>query len=70
MALSNDKDLSHLRLKLKSGEYDGTDLMHAWIAIEELLQLRCDNLELIAFRNAAFDAHPNIDIDIEHNKDS
>jgi hypothetical protein len=66
MALSDDVDLNYLKLKLKSGEYDGADLMHAWIAIEELAQLRCENLELIAFRNAAFDAHPNIDIDIEH----
>lgn len=34
-------DLSRsLRDLLKSGEYDGTDIMRAWIAIDELINLR------------------------------
>ncbi len=33
-------DLNLLRLKLKSGEYDGADVMRAWIAIEELVRAR------------------------------
>lgn len=34
------KDLEVLRMRLKSGEYDGVHIMKAWIAIEELIQLR------------------------------
>ncbi len=30
------KDLEVLRMRLKSGEYDGVHIMKAWIAIEEL----------------------------------
>lgn len=33
-------DLSALRVKLKSGEYDGADIMAAWIAIDELIARR------------------------------
>jgi hypothetical protein len=29
------EELRLLRLKLKSGDYDGVDLMRAWIALEE-----------------------------------
>lgn len=32
--------LEHIILKLKSGEYDGTDIMHAWIYLEELFEVR------------------------------
>ena len=66
LALSNDVDLNHLVTLLKSGEYDGTDIMHAWIAMGELMELRRENKELKEFRDSAFDAHPNIDVDIEH----
>lgn len=33
-------DLEHLRTKLKWGEYDGNDIMHARFAIEELIKRR------------------------------
>jgi len=51
-------DLKFLRMKLKQGEYDGVDIMQAWIAIDELIEWR-------EFRDKAFQAHPNIDLDIE-----
>ncbi len=35
-----DDELSLLRMKLKQGDYDGADIMHAWLAIDELLELR------------------------------
>ena len=54
--------LSVLRSNLKSGEYDGVDIMKAWLAIDELIELR-------DWRSKAFDAHPNIDIDIEQLED-
>lgn len=53
------EDLKLLRMKLKQGDYDGNDIMQAWIAIDELVELR-------QWRDKAFDAHPNIDLDIEH----
>ena len=54
----DDGELAFLRTKLKNGEYDGADIMHAWLAIDELRQLR-------SWRDKAFQAHPNIDRDIE-----
>lgn len=39
VALNND-ELKQLRRALKIGEYDGVDLMHAWLAIDELIELR------------------------------
>lgn len=33
-------DLRQVRNNLKTGNYDGTDIMAAWIAIDELLVLR------------------------------
>lgn len=33
-------ELKYLVTKLKTGEYDGSDIMHAWIAIEELIAIR------------------------------
>ena len=36
----NDEDIERVILKLKNGEYDGVDIMYAWIALEELLALR------------------------------
>jgi hypothetical protein len=44
-------------MKLKQGDHDGVDLMHAWLAIDELVELR-------EWRRKAFDAHPNLDLDI------
>ncbi len=32
----NKQDLEYLCQKLRNGEYDGKDIMQAWIAIEEL----------------------------------
>ena len=54
----NDEELKLLRMNLKQGDYNGVDIMHAWLAIDELLELR-------AWREKAFLAHANIDIDIE-----
>lgn len=51
-------ELKNLMVRLKQGEYDGMDIMHAWIAIDELVELR-------GWRDRAFQAHPNIDLDIE-----
>lgn len=34
------KELRLLRTKLKTGEYDGKDIMDAWIALDELILLR------------------------------
>ena len=48
-----------LKVRLKTGEYSGADIMSAWIAIEDLI-------ELIDFREKAFLAHPNIDLDIDN----
>ena len=60
--MTRKEDLSVLRSNLKSGEYDGVDIMKAWLAIDELIELR-------GWRSKAFDAHPNIDIDIEQLED-
>lgn len=54
----NDDELNLLRMKLKQGDYDGADIMHTWLAIDELLELR-------AWQEKAFRAHPNIDLDID-----
>ena len=51
-------ELEVLRTKLKCGEYDGADIMLARIAINELIELR-------AWQERAFIAHPNIDMDID-----
>ena len=34
------EELRVLRMRLKSGEYDGVHIMQAWIAIDELIELR------------------------------
>ena len=54
----NCNDLLGVRARLQSGEYDGVDIMRAWLAIDELIDLR-------NWRDMAFQAHPNIDRDIE-----
>lgn len=54
----DDQGLEFLRIKLKAGEYDGADIMHAVIAIDELRELR-------AWRDMAFEAYPNLDMDID-----
>lgn len=54
----DDAGLAFLRTKLKNGEYGGVDIMHAWLAVDELRELRL-------WRDKAFQAHPNIDLDIE-----
>lgn len=38
----DDAQLAFLRTKLKNGEYDGVDIMHAWLAIDELRQVRAE----------------------------
>jgi len=53
------EQLEFLITKLRSGEYDGADVMAAWIAVEELVELR-------KWRDKAFEAHPNLDLDIEY----
>jgi hypothetical protein len=54
----DDDGLAFLRTKLKNGEYDGADIMHAWLAIDELRELR-------AWRDKVFQAHPNLDLDVD-----
>ena len=54
----DNSELQFLRTKLKIGEYDGADIMNAWLAIDELLNLR-------VWQEKAFQAHPNLDLDIE-----
>ena len=39
MKMENIDNLKFLCNKLKSGEYDGKDIMQAWIAIEELIKI-------------------------------
>ena len=38
----DDSELEHLRVKLKSGEYDGVDIMRAWLALDEARSMRKD----------------------------
>jgi regulator of replication initiation timing len=38
-------DLKFLRTKLKIGEYDGTDIMQAWLCIDRLIKLEDENEE-------------------------
>lgn len=38
--MSDTPELKGLRARLKTGEYDGVDIMKAWIAIEELMHLK------------------------------
>jgi len=33
------KELKALRVRLKTGEYDGADIMQAWIAIDDLISI-------------------------------
>lgn len=54
----SDEELLFLREKLKSGEYDGADIMQAWAAIDKLR-------ELIAWRKKAVQAIPHLDSHIE-----
>ncbi len=49
------KDLEVLRMRLKSGEYDGVHIMKAWIAIEELIQLR-EELETLKAKSISREA--------------
>jgi hypothetical protein len=57
-----DADLQAVRTRLKTGEYDGTDIMRAWIAIDELLLARKDAERYRWLRNdqnwpAVFSSH-------------
>jgi len=61
--MTND-ELKVLKMRLKSGEYDGVHIMQAWIAIDELINCRDSLKDLEDFRDKAFVAHQNIDIDI------
>tara|TARA_R110000772_G_scaffold262274_1_gene381278 strand:+ start:109 stop:291 length:183 start_codon:yes stop_codon:yes gene_type:complete len=42
---SRIEDLKYLRTKLKCGEYDGTDIMQAWIAIDQLILMQTCSIE-------------------------
>jgi hypothetical protein len=55
------EDLKLLKMKLKQGDYDGNDIMQAWIAIDELIQLR-EWRDALSALVRAFEAHPNIDL--------
>ncbi len=35
-----NEELELLRIKLKTGEYSGVDIMSAWVALDELKRLR------------------------------
>ena len=54
----DNSELTDLKARLRSWEYSGVDIKQACAAIEELIVLR-------TFRNKAFLAHPNLDLDIE-----
>ena len=43
--MTND-ELKVLRMRLKSGEYDGTHIMQAWVAIDELIVAKTKLKEL------------------------
>lgn len=59
MAVALDNDgLKYLRRLLKSGEYEGGDLMRAWLAIDELIELR-------NFRDKVLKLHPDIYVAID-----
>lgn len=36
-------NLEYLKVKLKCGEYNGSDIMRAWVAIEELIRFKKEN---------------------------
>ncbi len=36
--MTRDDELKYLKMQLKHGEYDGLDIMQAWLAIDELLR--------------------------------
>ena len=44
----DNNELQLLRTKLKNGEYDGVDIMHAWMAIDELLEARANQGAAVA----------------------
>lgn len=46
-------ELDALRARLKQGEYDGADIMAAWIAIDELQSLRARLEDALASAHAA-----------------
>lgn len=48
-------DLIFLRQRLKSGEYDGVDIMLAWMAIDELIELRVQQEKSLAQTNPELD---------------
>jgi hypothetical protein len=41
--------LQALRTKLKTGDYDGADIMRAWLAIDELLAMRSGLHDLLSW---------------------
>jgi hypothetical protein len=45
-------NLNFVRIRLKNGEYDGSDIMAAWLAIDELHKLRAAVDTLVAERDA------------------
>jgi hypothetical protein len=42
------RTLELVRMNLKCGDYDGVDIMRAWIAIDDLLKQRKQVIELIS----------------------
>ena len=61
--------LKATRVRLNCGEYDGTDIMTAWLAIDKLIELKESNKVLVEALNQIRKANENLDID-EVDRDS
>jgi hypothetical protein len=53
-----EQELTDLKVRLKTKEFSETDILLAWLAIDELQYLR-------DFRERAFEVYPNLDMDLK-----
>lgn len=53
-------DLESLRVRLKSGEYDGTDVMQAWLAVDALIAAKSALKEIASLPSVRQDECCNI----------
>ena len=62
-----NEDLLVLRSRLKMGEYDGNDIMQAWIAIDRIMELEaeCKALRELLAKAADF-IYDYCDVDINN----